>query len=200
MEYIDLEGNVTADTPTDLKDNFALWANKDRILSMEIPAGYVAAGNTTEVNRKGVEDMKALFHGDVPEDHDARLAYDYYHLLIDWDGRDARGVAPLQELVDLVEGITSLDALTEYFVETPLKDRLFCLWRERNEQDTENAGHNVLPIINGYRFMRDPAEYTDLTAEGEAQIEIYEAYFGRMLEKLGYSEEEARQKFDNCFA
>ena len=36
---IDLEGNVTADTPTDLKDNYALWANKDRILSMEIPTG-----------------------------------------------------------------------------------------------------------------------------------------------------------------
>ena len=44
---IDLEGNVTADTPTDPKDNFALWANKDRILSMEIPEGYIAAGNTT---------------------------------------------------------------------------------------------------------------------------------------------------------
>ena len=27
---VDLIGNVTADTPTDPKDNYALWANKDR--------------------------------------------------------------------------------------------------------------------------------------------------------------------------
>ena len=75
---IDLEGNVTADTPTDLKDNFALWANKDRILSLEIPEGYLAAGNTIDVNIKSTKDMMALFHGEVPEDHDARLAYDYF--------------------------------------------------------------------------------------------------------------------------
>ena len=96
---IDLEGNVTPDTPTDLKDNYALWANKDRILNMEIPAGYMAGGNTSEVNYKATEDLKALFHGAVPEDHDSRLAYDYYYLLCDWDARDARGVAPLKEMI-----------------------------------------------------------------------------------------------------
>ena len=197
---VDLEGNVTADTPTDLKDNFALWANKDRILGMEIPEGYIAAGNTTDVDRKGNEDMKALFHGEVPEEHDARLAYDYFHLVSDWDARDARGVAPLKEMVDRVEGITSLDALTEYFVKTPWEDRLFCLWKEKNVQDTENAGYNVLSIKNGYSFFRDPAEYVELTADGKEQKETYEAFFGRMLEKLGYSEKEAQQKFDNCFA
>ena len=197
---VDLEGNVTADTPTDLKDNFALWANKDRILGMEIPEGYIAAGNTTDVDRKGNEDMKALFHGEVPEEHDARLAYDYFHLVSDWDARDARGVAPLREMVDRVEGITSLDALTEYFVKTPWEDRLFCLWKEKNVQDTVNAGHNVLSIKNGYSFLSDPAEYVELTADGKEQKEIYEAFFGRMLEKLGYSEKEAQQKFDNCFA
>ena len=197
---VDLEGNVTADTPTDPKDNFALWANKDRILSMEIPEGYIAAGNTTDVDRKGNEDMKALFHGEVPEDHDARLAYDYYFLLSDWDARDARGVAPLKEMVDQVEGITSLEALTEYFVKTPFKDRLFCLWKVSNVQDTENAGHNVLSIKNGYSFLRDPAEYIELTADVEAKKETYEVFFVKMLEKLGYSEKEAKQKFDNCFA
>ena len=54
---IDLEGNVTADTPTDLKDNYALWANKDRILSMEIPTGYLAGGNASEAT--GIPGMPA---------------------------------------------------------------------------------------------------------------------------------------------
>lgn len=197
---IDLEGNVTADTPTDPKDNFALWVNKDRILSMEIRQGFLAAGNTVDVNIKGTEDMKALFHGEVPEDHDAKLAYDYFYLLCDWDARDARGVAPLKEMVDAVEGITSLEALTEYFVKTPWENRLYCLWKESSVQDTENPGANVLSIKDGYRLIRDPAEYIQLTDDGANQKETYEAFFGKMLEKLGYSEEEAKQKFDNCFA
>ncbi len=197
---IDLEGNVTADTPTDLKDNFALWVNKDRILSMEIPEGFLAAGNTVDVNIKGTRDMNALFHGEVPEDHDAKLAYDYFYLLCDWDARDARGVAPLKEMVDAVEGITSLEALTEYFVKTPWENRLYCLWKESNTQDTENPGTNVLSIKDGYRLILDPAEYIQLTDEGANQKETYEAFFRKMLEKLGYSEEEAKQKFDNCFA
>ena len=197
---IDLEGNVTADTPTDLKDNFALWANKDRILSMEYPEGYIAAGNTSDVNYKATADVRALFHGEAPEDHDARLAYDYFHLLCDWDTRDALGVAPLKEMVDVVEGIDSLDALTEYFVKTPGADRLYCLWNQKNEQDTENPGNNVLCIKNGFSFIKDPAEYIEMTDEGEFQKETYKAFFGKMLQRLGYSEEEAIQKFDHCFA
>ena len=197
---IDLEGNVTPDTPTDLKDNYALWANKDRILNMEIPAGYMAGGNTSEVNYKATEDLKALFHGAVPEDHDSRLAYDYYYLLCDWDARDARGVAPLKEMIDVVEEITSLDALTEYFIKTPWENRLFCLWRESSQFDMEKPGYNILSIKNGYNLISDPEEYLEMTDYGEEQLEIYEAFFGKMLEKLGYSEEEAKQKFENCFA
>jgi putative endopeptidase len=197
---IDLEGNVTPDTPTDLKDNYALWANKDRILNMEIPAGYLAGGNTSEVNYKATEDLKALFHGAVPEDHDSRLAYDYYYLLCDWDARDARGVAPLKEMIDVVEGITSLDALTEYFVKTPWENRLFCLWRESSQFDMEKPGYNILSIKCGYNLINDPEEYLEMTDYGEEQLETYEAFFGKMLEKLGYSEEEAKQKFENCFA
>ena len=68
---------------------------------MEIPKGYIAACNTTDVNIKGAENIKALFQGEAPEDHDSRIAYDYFYLLSDWDTRDAIGVAPLKEMVDI---------------------------------------------------------------------------------------------------
>ena len=42
--YIDLEGVVTPDTPTDLKDNFALYVNKDKILNLKIPEGRPFGG------------------------------------------------------------------------------------------------------------------------------------------------------------
>ena len=198
--YSDLEGNVTADTPTDPKDDYALWANKDRILKMEIPKGYIGACNTTDVTIKGIEDIKALFQGEAPEDHDSRLVYDYFYLLCDWDTRDDIGVAPLKEMIDIVEGISSIDALTEYFVKTPAENRLFSLWDEGVAQDMDNPGTQILSIRNGECLMNDPEEYREMTDDGKAQIEAYKAFFGRMLEKLGYSEEETKQKFDNCLA
>ena len=43
-QIIDLEGIVTEDTPVDAKDNFALFVNKDDILSIKIPKDSGAAG------------------------------------------------------------------------------------------------------------------------------------------------------------
>ncbi|MBO7670624.1 MAG: M13 family metallopeptidase, partial [Oscillospiraceae bacterium] len=196
----DLEGNVTPDTPTDLKDNFALWANKDRILSMEYLEGYLAAGNSSDVNYKVGQDLKGLFRGEAPEDHDSRLAYDYFYLLSDWDSRNARGVEPLKALVDAVEGITGLDALTEYFVETPWENRLTTLWGERVRQDPDKPGWNILSVNNGYSFLNDPEEYRELTEDGKAIKDTFDAFFMEILTKLGYSEAEAEQKIENCFA
>ena len=47
---IDLDGVVTEETTAELKDNFALAVNKDKILALEIPEGYSRAG--TSVDRK----------------------------------------------------------------------------------------------------------------------------------------------------
>lgn len=197
---IDLIGNVTADTPADPKDNFALWANKDRILSLKIPEGYLTAGDTVDLSEQADADIMAMFHGQAPENHDARLAYDYYYLLTDWDSRDAIGVAPFKEMVDVVEEMKSLDDLTEYLVHTPGEDRLYCFWRSEDRQDPENPGNSMLSLRNSVFFIKDHAEYREMTAEGKYQKEVFASFFQKMLAKLGYSEEEARQKFDNCFA
>ena len=196
---VDLIGNVTADTPTDPKDNYALWANKDRILSFKIPEGYISAGDLVDLTIQADADRKAMFHGSVPENHDAALAYNYYYLLTDWDSRDASGVAPLKEMVDVVDEINSLEDLTEYLVNTPGEDRLFCLWRPEARQNPEDPGNSMLSLKNGVVFLKDRAEYREMTDEGKYQKEALAAFFRKMLVKFGYSEEEAKQKFDNCF-
>ena len=42
--YVDLIGNVTEETEANLKDNFALAANKEKLLKLEIPTGYPCIG------------------------------------------------------------------------------------------------------------------------------------------------------------
>ena len=198
--YIDLVGNVTADTPADPKDNFALWANKDRILSLKIPEGYGTAGDLVDITLKADADRKAMFHGPVPENHDARLAYDYYYLLGDWDSRNAVGVAPLKEMIDVVDAVESLEDMTGYLVNTPGEDRLFHLWTPEARQNPEEPGSSLLSLKRSAFFLLDRAEYREMTDEGKYQKEVFANFLQKMLVKLGYSEEEAGQKIENCFA
>ena len=144
--------------------------------------------------------MKAMFHGSVPENHDARLAYDYYYLLGDWDSRNAVGVAPLKEMVDVVDGIKSLKDMTGYLVNTPGEDRLYRFWTPEARQNPEEPCSSMLSLKRSAFFLLDRAEYREMTDEVKYQIEVFTAFFQKMLAKLGYSEEEARQKIDNCFA
>lgn len=74
----DLAGVVTADMQTNIKDNFALAVNKDKILALEIPAGYANAGTVTNLKIKLAEDLNNMFLGDAPEGHDELLAYHYF--------------------------------------------------------------------------------------------------------------------------
>ena len=73
---IDLEGVVTEDTPVELKENYALYVNKDAILDLEIPEGYPYGGTIMNLMMLQAEDVKNMFLGEAPASHDARLAHD----------------------------------------------------------------------------------------------------------------------------
>ena len=76
--YIDLEGVVTSDMTTDLKDNFALYVNKEKILNLEIPEGRPFGGAFMNLIQQQSEDVKNMFLGEAPEEHDAKLAFDLF--------------------------------------------------------------------------------------------------------------------------
>lgn len=135
--YIDLEGVVTPDTPTDLKDNFALYVNKDKILNLEIPESRPFGGSFMNLIQQQSEDVKNMFLGEAPEEHDAKLAFDLFWLMMDWDGRNALGVAPLKEEVDKVEKISTIDELMAYYVETPSEKQLSSLWSTESKHGSE---------------------------------------------------------------
>ena len=136
----DIDSNVTADTPTDPKDNYALYANKDALLSLELTDDSPAAGRMVTMANQASEDIKQMFLKDRPESHDARLAYDLFWLMKDWDSRNALGVAPLKERIDAVEAISTIDDLTTYLSTTAPEDQLGLLWSngEKKDHATDN--------------------------------------------------------------
>ena len=198
--YIDLEGVVTPDMPAELKDNYALYVNKDKILDLEIPEGYSYGGTIMNLVLQQADDVKEMFLGDAPQEYDAKLAYDLFWLMMDWDSRNALGVIPLKEKTDKVEAISTIDELMAYFVETPSEKQLGALWAAGPNQDLNNSSRNIIYISDSGLMLKDSAEYRQLTDYGKIKKEAYSTLAQKMLVKLGYSEEEAGQKIDNCFA
>ena len=197
---IDLDGVVTPDTPAELKDNFALYVNKDKILDLEIPEGYSYGGTVRDLMLLQAADVKNMFLGEAPESHDARLAYDLFWLMMDWDSRNALGVAPLKEMTDAVEEISSIEELMAYFVEMPIEEQIGSLWSCGAMQDLVNSDRYILAISDAGLLLEDSAEYRKLTPYGKVKKDAYCALAEKMLLKLGYSKEQTAQKIDNNFA
>ena len=198
-QCIDLDGVVTADTPTDLKDNFALYVNKEKILNTVIPEGYSYGGTIMDAVVNNDRDIKNMFVSGKAESHDAKLAIDLYNLFMDWDTRNKIGVEPLKQAVDIVEKIDSIDALSTYLGETPTPDQLYSPLLYGVTDDLVDSNLKVLAILPARFVLGDSAEYTNLTDYGKMKKDAYTTLVNKMLVKLGYSSEEAQQKLDHCF-
>ena len=120
--------------------------------------------------------------------------------MMDWDSRNALGVAPLKEQTDAVESIDSLDALNAYFLEVPAEDQLSGLWISGSEVSLDDSSKMILMTGECGLLLGDSAEYETLTAYGALKKDAFSELAEKMLVKLGYGEDEARQKIDNCFA
>lgn len=197
---IDLDGVVKEDTPVNLKDNFDLAVNKDKILKLKFAEGYNSAGTTTALNQQQSANLTQLFKGEAPKEHDAKLAYDLYNLLMDWDSRNAQGTAPLKKAVDTIEAVDSIPALNKYILETPAAQQPASLWLSGSDSDIIDSTRNVLIVTNSGLLLDDSAEYTNLTEYGIIKKDAISTLSDKMLQKLGYSKAEADKKLANCLA
>ena len=199
-QAIDLDGIVTEDTPVDAKDNFALFANKEDILSLKLTKDTGAVGTMQEVSMAVEDNIKQMFQGDEPESHDAKLAYHLYQLMMDWDSRNAVGVEPLKKQTEAVEKLDTIDKLTAYLRDTPKAEQLGSLWFAGSATDYEDSDKNVIQVGNERLLLIDSAEYSKLTDYGKSIKDAKLKLARRMLEKLGYTEDESQQKIDNALA
>ena len=194
----DIEGNVTEKTETSAKDDFALYANKEGILALEIPEGDTHAGPSADCEAEKYRDLLAIFEGERPESHDARLAYDLYHLMSNWEARDELGVAPLKAMTDQVEAISSIDELSDYLAMTAPEEQLYRLWDCSIQLDPGNADRYLITVNPSMLFLEDSAEYRNPTKDGITVRNSKTTLFINLMERLGYTEKEAEGKIENC--
>ena len=200
--FVDLDGNVTEETVANLKDNFALGVNKATVLKLEYKGGLPATSIIEDSMLQAMSDKARVFREGTPDSHDAKLAFDLYGLLTDWDNRNAAGVTPLKAQTDEVEKISSIEELNRYFTEVPYEEQLAPdqLWSCGNEGSMEDQDLKVLYVSGTDLLLEDSAEYKAETPVGRTLREAKTGLARKMLVKLGYSEAEADEKIEACLA
>ncbi|MBR6376151.1 MAG: M13 family metallopeptidase [Oscillospiraceae bacterium] len=207
--FSNLAGAVTADTPTDLKDDFGLYANKELFVKTELAGSSSITGTLYDISPQVQKDLVNMFRGKRPDNHDARLAYDAFQLCLDWKSRNARGVEPLRERTDRLEAIHSLSDMSAYFLEVPSWDRAAYLWTWQtgaNYQDSRFTNINILDddsrVIGETKMLMlgDSSRYTGASAAEDPRWKARAELIKKLLLRLDYSEAEADRTLENCFA
>ena len=99
-----------------------------------------------------------------------------------------------------MESLDTIDKLTAYLRDTPKAEQLGSIWFAGIGTDYEDSEKNVIQVGNDRLLLIDSAEYSKLTDYGKAIKEAKMKLAKQMLQKLGYSKEEAQQKIDNALA
>lgn len=194
----EIQGNVTEDTAAELKDNFALYVNKEKILTAQMPAGVPMAGPAVDAQMQMVYDIVNMYMQEAPQGHDAQLAYNLYWMMMDWDSRNAAGVEPAKKLIDAFEAVSSIEELSGYMVETPVEQQLYCAWQYGGTINPNDSSSVILAIVPMVPMLEDAGEYVQETQMGTLMREAEGTLLQKVLVKLGYTEEEAAEKFQNC--
>jgi len=195
-----VDGVVTESTPTNIKDDFALYTGKDWILENSLKEGEFAIGPMFDITYLRDNDLVQILSTAAPENDQEKLALDLFELMCDWDKRNEIGVAPLKAIVDQVEQIDSLEKLSEYFINTPFTRQLLTLFcTEVTISDEDNTKYDLY-IDFPYLTLGDSSEYSELSDLGKVYDKAFSTLSRKLLMKLGYTEEEAEEKYANCQA
>ena len=165
-----IAGNVTEDTPAELKDDFGLYVNKPWILQTEFTMGIPTVSNHTEVQADVMNRLIGLMKDESITGHDAELVHKLYALTGDWDYRNAQGLSPALPYMQAIAGIDSLDALLKYLCS---EDRLTCTVpfnAHIMSGDADPAVYAVFVEPVGL-MLDDPEEYTKRTEFGQAEYD-----------------------------
>ncbi|MBQ6468587.1 MAG: M13 family metallopeptidase [Lachnospiraceae bacterium] len=194
----EIRENLSEDMPTDPKDDFHLYANKEWLLKNTIPDGYTSWSHYAERGLEVTEQCIELLKDETIEGHDADLIRTYNSLLLDWDARSKSGVSEIQEGFDEIRGLKSLEELNALFLDDEYISGLFDFFSRGSGLGLENTGSYLVLLDAPETLLRDSAEYPERSEYGDMIHGYYKDLFCYIAQKLGMTEEEAEACFDSA--
>ena len=199
---IDLQGMDTAVAPG---DDFFAYANGTWLKTTEIPpdrSSWGPSGMLTELTARRTAGLIAeAAKAGAPEGSDARRIGDYYASFMDEDGIEAKGLTPLQPLLEEIAAISDLDGLSRHLGGTLradvdvlnatnlYTDDIFGLWVA---QDLDDPRRYAAFLLQGGLGMPDRDYYLDPSPRMAEIRDKYRAHVAAMLQLAGIADPAAK--------
>lgn len=176
------------DTTVRPGDDFFAYVNGAWVAETEMPADKSRYGVFDKLRDESQEAVKAIIeesaNGDFPKGSDEQKVGDLYKSFLDWDGRDARGIEPLQPELEKINAISNYDELAVYFAEAAKAglDAPFGVGQLPDPQDPTKyaigAGQSGLGLPDREYYLTDDDKSADIRAQ-------YVAHIAKMYELAG---------------
>ena len=187
----------------DLQDDFYVAVNQEWMQTAEFEPGHSSVSVFSELETERREELLALMTDETLEGEDAEKVRNLYALWMDWDARNAAdNIGEIQKHITPIQEISSLEELTEYL--TSEECLVYGAGRylagfQIGMDNLESQKYNV-ELCATSLTLEDAAEYAELTDDGARQKEYADAVSSYMLQRIGYSEEEAAELIQQKYA
>ena len=174
-------------------ENFYDYANGTWMADTELPAGYPVYGSFDEAADRTNEILVEILFGLEPDDDtDGGKARALFDMMTDTDERDDQGIAPIQDLLDEIMDITSIeDGLV--FQEKADTVQLLGLFGPYASSSPTDATESVAWLAGPMLSLPSEDYYLDDSEESQAVRDAWVAATTDLLREMGYSRREARE-------
>ena len=182
------------DTTVRPGDDFYRYANGAWDRRTQIPPEASSFGSFNIAAKQADANVMEIVHraaaANAAQGTDERKEADFYRAYLDTVALKRRGIAPLQPLLDSINGIPSKEALARFLGAhlradvDPINngvvhtDNPFGLWVA---QDFNHPGHNVATLMQGGIELPDRSYYLDPSPKMAATRASYRTHVARML-------------------
>ena len=177
------------DTSVRPGDDFFKYVNGKWVERTEMPADRSRYGTFDMLRDESQETVKAIIeesaNGDFPKGSDEQKVGDLYKSFLDWEGRDARGIEPLQPELDRIAAIENYDQLAVYFA-SALKRGLDAPFAAQQLPDFLDPKNYALLIAHSGLGLPEREYYFKDDEKSEALRNAYVAHIEKMFDLAGF--------------
>ena len=177
------------DTTVRPGDDFFEFVNGQWVERTEMPADRSRYGTFDILRDESQEAVKAIIEesaeGDFPKGSDEQKVGDLYKSFLDWEGRDARGIEPLQPELDRIAAIESYDELAVYFA-SALKRGLDAPFAAQQLPDFLDPKYYAMLIAHSGLGLPEREYYFKDDQQSEELRKAYVAHIEKMFDLAGF--------------
>lgn len=168
-----LLGNLSTDYEPGPEEDFYVHVDREWLLNAGLEEGELQNVPMITGAQHVAQDRCAelLLEGGSDES-DIRSVQNYFALMLDWQGRDAAGIAGLEEVLARIDAVSSIDDLSALFQDADASYPLGLLEIQVSPDVLDGSKYAVYADMSPYTTFDDSAEYANPTNTGKITLQM----------------------------